>query len=148
MLPFLKVLNDEREYSIREMTNILEEEFQLTEKERNLLKNDSFTTIFSARVGWARTCLMKAGLIDFPTSGKSKINNHGQKVILEGLKEINNNYLLKFDSFRKFYMEKFNLNSSSNNTFDEIPGETVDKSYEIIKKTLASEFKRNHFIKG
>jgi len=36
-------------------------------------------------------------------------------------------------------MEKSNLNSSSNNTFDEIPGKTVDKSYEIIKKTLASE---------
>ena len=29
-----------------------------------------------------------------------------------------------------------------------IPEDTTDKSYEIIKETLASEFKRNHFYKG
>lgn len=104
MLPFFKILKDGKEYSIKDLTKILEKNFNLTEEEKNKLKDkdNGAVTIFSARVAWVRTCLMKAGLIEFPETRKSRITNLGKKSLEENLREIDNRYLLKFNNYREF----------------------------------------------
>lgn len=143
MLPFLKILKDGEEYSTKDLTKILEKNFNLTEEEKNKLKDkdkdNGIVTIFSARVAWVRTCLMKAGLIEFPETRKSRITSLGKKSLEENLREIDNRYLLKFNSYREFHLKIDDLNSGTENSCEKTPEENISEYYDKIKNALKSE---------
>lgn len=63
MLPLLKLASDDKEHQIREAVNMLADQFKLTEAERKETL-PSGGAIFDNRVGWARTYLKKAGLLN------------------------------------------------------------------------------------
>jgi restriction system protein len=89
MLPLLKKLNDKEEHHFRDLIEVLAEEFKLNEDERKELLPSGQQPIFDNRVGWARTYLKKAGLIDSPKRGISKITNRGIDVLKQNPKELN-----------------------------------------------------------
>ena len=66
MLPLLKILADGKVYKYREILEVLVREFQVTEAERKEMLPSGQQEIFSNRVGWAKTYLKKAGLIESP----------------------------------------------------------------------------------
>jgi restriction system protein len=66
MFPLLKLVSDGKVYSIRECIDILSKELVLTPEEKSELLPSRGETIFYNRVGWARTYLKKAGLIESP----------------------------------------------------------------------------------
>src|SRR5262249_22334993 len=68
MLPFLKILADGEHHAIREVIDRIADQHKLTDEERSELLSSGQRTIAN-RVGWARTYLKKAGLLDAPSEG-------------------------------------------------------------------------------
>jgi restriction system protein len=66
MLPLLKLVSDRQEHKYRDLIENLATEFQVTDEERKELLASGNQAIFDNRVGWAKTYLKKAGLLDSP----------------------------------------------------------------------------------
>lgn len=76
--------------------------FRLTEGEISALVPSGTQTYLSNRIGWARTYLKKAGLIDSPARAVFQITAEGMKVVQDNPDVIDLKYLLRYDSFREF----------------------------------------------
>ena len=150
MLPFLKIISDGKEYKVNEITEILSDQFNLTEDERKELL-PSGTFLFSNRVGWARTYLKKAGLLGSPKRGIVNITDRGKNTVLQNLSEINVKYLEQFPEFIEFKTtstepksdikgESTNLFTASNEeTRKQTPEELLETGYQSIRKSLEEE---------
>lgn len=64
MLPLLKLASDKKEHSIREAIESLSDLFKLSEEEKKEVLPSGQQYVFDNRVGWARTYLKKAGLLE------------------------------------------------------------------------------------
>lgn len=143
MLPLLKLLSDRQEHSYRDLIESLATRFGVTDEERKELLTSGTQAIFDNRVGWAKTYLKKAGLLDSPKRATFIITETGLQTLAKNPEKIDNKYLRQFPSFLEFQ------NSSRNNSDTEevsvvevneqTPEENLDKAYQRIRKSLASE---------
>src|SRR6267154_5061991 len=106
MLPLLKTAEDGKEHTKREVLNELAKQFGLTENERKELLPSGNQEIFDNRLGWARTYLKKAGLIQHTQRGHFQITDRGETVLAQNLKVINVAYLPQFPEFLEFHAPK------------------------------------------
>lgn len=92
MLPLLRALADGEEHHINDLTADLAARFRLTaEEERELLPSGK-QPVFRNRVGWARTYLKKAGLVESVARGRRSYADRpgkGGRPFWEGLGETN-----------------------------------------------------------
>jgi restriction system protein len=77
MLPLLRFAADKQEHRFRDAVEALAEEFNLTDEEQSELLPSGSQSLFSNRVGWARTYLKQAGLLESPKRGFFKIAQAG-----------------------------------------------------------------------
>ena len=80
MLPFLKYAGNGKEHSKRETTEYLANVFQLSDAERRVPLASGNSRLFDNRVGWARTYLKNAGLINSTRWGYYVISEQGLRV--------------------------------------------------------------------
>lgn len=144
MLPLLKAVQDKREYKLNDLIEQLADNFKLTEDDRKELLPSGQTFLFGNRVGWARTYLKKAGLIDSPKRGFVCITERGLSVLKQKPKDINVTFLKQFPEFLEFQNLKRDDNASEGiNNHSEIlnqtPEEILEDSYQNIRKSLAQE---------
>ncbi|HCU22424.1 MAG TPA: restriction endonuclease [Candidatus Atribacteria bacterium] len=144
MLPLLKLISDKKEYKYRELIENLALEFQLTDDERKELLASGNQPIFDNRVGWAKTYLKKAGLIYSPSRATFVITELGLQVLRKNLERIDAKYLRQFPSFLEFlHPDKNEVESEeaviSQETLSRTPEENLDKAYQQLRKSLASE---------
>jgi len=102
MLPLLEFAGDKKEHHIRETIDYLAEKFGLTAEERKMLLPSGRQPILDNRVGWARTYLVKAGLLYSPKRGYFKITERGLEVLKNPPTKIDNEYLSRFPEFIDF----------------------------------------------
>jgi restriction system protein len=102
MLPVLKVAGDGQEHRIGEVINQLAREFGLTEEEKQQILPSGMQLTFANRVGWAKTYLVQAGLLQATKRAHFKITDRGRKALAEGPPRINNEYLSQFAEFIQF----------------------------------------------
>ena len=138
MLPFLERIEDKNEYSTRGITEILATDMKLTDEERNKVIPNRKITYFYDRVGWARTYLKFAGLIEQTGYGVFKITDRGLKTLNEKPQRIDRKYLHKFDEFRTWY------GGGSKTPFKEpatdlTPEEMIAMVHNAAQKTLSRE---------
>jgi len=81
MLPLLKYASDKKEHSMREAIEYLANLFKLTEQERKELLQSGQQYVFDNRVGWAKTYLKKAGLLESTKRSFFKITDLGLEVL-------------------------------------------------------------------
>src|SRR5437870_11416148 len=103
MLPLLKLAADGKEHHIRDAINALADQFGLTEEERKELLPSGVDRVFRNRIGWARTYLKKAGLIEYPKRGYFRVTERGQAVIARRLPRIDVAFLKQYPEFLEFY---------------------------------------------
>lgn len=142
MLPLLKITSDKREHKINDLVDKLAEQFRLTDEERKELLPSGQTFIFGSRVGWARTYLKKAGLLDAPRRGIVLITQRGLDILKTNPKTINISILKQFPEFLEFQSLK-KVETDSNGEV-EIPSETtpeenLELAYQHLRKTLAQD---------
>lgn len=144
MLPLLRLASDRQEYKYRDLIEKLAVTFRLTEQERKELLASGNQAIFDNRVGWAKTYLKKAGLLDSPKRAIFVISELGLEILKTNPERIDEKFLRQFPSFMEFKHasrdtadgEQEILSKEQN---DQTPEEILDKAYQQIRKTLASE---------
>lgn len=147
MRPFLQILeqNQDQEVRLREVISKVSSHFGLSDEEKNELLPSGKQRVIDNRVGWARTYLLKAGLIDSPKRAHFIITERGIQALAESA-EINNDYLKQFDEFIAFKNksnepENFEVTASTTDTDDDdiTPDEALLKAYHRINQALEEE---------
>ena len=141
MLPLLKFCDDKQEHSIREATNIISDEFNLSEEERLEKLPSGTQPIMANRVGWARTYMKKAGLLKDPKRGYVQITERGLEVLNKNPDKINVKFLEQYPEFIEFRTIK--KTSEGKETEDEAedktPDELMEKGNNLINASLTQE---------
>lgn len=144
MLPILKLVSDRQEHKYRDLIEKLAAEFQVSDEERKELLASGNQAVFDNRVGWAKTYLKKAGLLDSPKRATFVITQIGIETLKKNPDRVDAKYLRQFPAFLEFQ----NASRSDNETEEETktvetneqtPEENLDKAYQRIRKSLASE---------
>lgn len=143
MLPLLKLVRDKKEYSLRELIDDLANEFKLSQEEKESLLASGRKTIFYDRVGWAKTYLGQAKLLEFTRRGFFKISERGLKLISENPQTVNDKTLLQFPEFQEFIKRKSKKNEKTVleiiSEVEDTPDESLESAYQTIRNALAIE---------
>lgn len=141
MLPLLRQVADQREYKFRDLIEALANEFKLSEAERKEMLASGQQPIFDNRVGWARTYLKKAGLLDSTRRGYLAISPQGLTVLKQNPARIDVKFLRQFPSFLEFQSAGRSNSEEEPNIEPSIqtPEELLDQAYQRIRKDLAAE---------
>ena len=80
---FLDCLTDGQPHKSKEVKDTIAEVFHLSDEERAVLLPSGSGPVFDGRVGWTRTYLKKAGLIQSPSRGVFVLTPAGKQVLSE-----------------------------------------------------------------
>jgi restriction system protein len=143
MLPLLKSISDGQEHKTRDVVDSLSNEFGLTEEERKELLPSGQQPIIDNRIGWARTYMLKAGLLSAPKRGYIKITDKGLEILKQKPKKIDIKFLEQFPEFIEFRTIKKETSKETTKDEEEIedvtPDELMEKGYNSINASLAQE---------
>ncbi|MDD2605354.1 MAG: restriction endonuclease [Desulfobacteraceae bacterium] len=145
MLPLLKLLQDRQEYHVREAESALAKDFNLTEAEVRELLPSGTQAVFRNRIGWAKSYLKQAKLLDSPKRGYMRITERGLAVLAEAPQAINMKYLERFEEYRQFKARKRSGDEETNNdspittSSEQTPQEALEAAYETMREELVSE---------
>ena len=143
MLPFLKYCADNpQEHRMDELIDIIIKHFKLTDEERNQLLPSGKQEIIDNRVGWARSHMKIAGLLEDPKRGYVKITQLGVDTIAKNPKDINMRFLNQFEKYRDYYANRrSNINVKDNEIEKEVeetpPLEMIETGIENLNSELA-----------
>jgi len=102
MLPLMRIGADKQEHSMRQVVDRLATDFKLTDMERKELLPSGRDEVFNNRVGWARTYLKKAGLVEITRWGYFKITERGLALLKENPAKIDTKFLYRYKEFGDF----------------------------------------------
>jgi restriction system protein len=142
MLPLLRYLADGEQQRLRDLIDHLAQEFSLTVEERRQLLPSGQQPIFDNRVGWARTYLKKAGLLESPRRGWVQITERGRDVLKQKPERITTDFLKQFEEFQAFIAQS-NTTTATNDVMPSdhtaSPEELLERAYETLKQNLLAE---------
>lgn len=136
--PFLQAICDGQAYSIKAVRENAAQMLALTEAELAARLPSNRQTVFANRIGWAKTYLLKAGMLTSPRRGYVQITEKGRELL--SLKvPITNEVLAKrsvaFQEFWKHTAEEENDKQERSET----PQETLDRMYKAINEKLTED---------
>lgn len=150
LLPLLKELSDGRERSMRELREAVAKTIGITEPERRVLLPGGTGFMFDNRVGWARTYLKKAGLVELPKKGFAQITEKGRELLARNPSVLGIDDLMVFPEFKEFVGHS-NLGSSAETSKhietieNATPEERLQSSFAEIQTSLRDDIlKRLH----
>ena len=140
-------LQDGDTHSMKEVRDFIISTLHLTEQDlAETLPSNPKSSVFSGRVGWAKTYLLKAQMIDSPQRGHIFITPSGKALLESGMSITNTVLAQKCPEFLDFYRRKNSGSDSITLTPDEVqaeapetPQETFDRVYAIINEQLADD---------
>ena len=148
MRPLLECIQDGQEHLFKNVIEQLADRFELTQEEREQLAPSGHSALFSGRVGWAKTYLKKAGLLEQRKRGILSITSLGIKA-LKSKKKIDVTYLTGYPNYVDFYAPSSRNDKTRENecspaidpecTPPVTPEETIAHAYEQIHNKLSSE---------
>jgi restriction system protein len=145
MLPMLKLLLDGNTREMKEVVTEMAKHFDISDDERKELSPSGLQRVFDNRVGWAKTYLKKAVLVESPNRGVVIITNRGKEVLSEDIIAITPKYLKRFDEFKEFQtaskkQEEKETTKDDDNS-DETPEERLDSAYTDLRAQLVDEIR-------
>ncbi len=138
---FLKALADGEVHDYKDVKKYAINALHLTPTDLEEMLPSGNESTFSNRIGWARTYLKKACLIESPSRAHFALTPEG-KAALPDADIIDNAYLERFDSYRRFITESSGREFTESDTTDkegQSPLEQFESSFEAINATLASD---------
>ena len=140
-------LQDGGTHSMKEVRDFIISTLHLTEQDlAETLPSNPKSSVFSGRVGWAKTYLLKAQMIDSPLRGHIFITPSGKALLESGISITNTVLAQKCPEFLDFYRRKNSGSDSITLAPDEVqaeapetPQETFDRVYAIINEQLADD---------
>jgi len=146
MLPLLRQLADGELHTMKDLTHKVADVFGLSDEDRQRMLPSGQQSYISNRVGWAKSYLKKAGLLENPTRGKVRITNAGQALLADPPSAINCEYLMRYPQFVQFWttmrlrtVVETEPAAVSSGDKDRTPDEAIQSAYEDIRNALADD---------
>jgi len=145
MLPLLQTAADGAEHIQHEINTKLAEFYQLTDAERSEMLPSAKQARFDNRVGWARSYLQKAGLMESTGRARFRITPRGIDVLKKNPKRIDMKFLQQFPEYMELKNDVRGIEEHSTDTSVETdkqtqtPEERLESSYQNLKQALAQE---------
>jgi len=149
MRPFLEIAKaaNGSEVKLRDVINQLADKFNLTDEERTETFSSGKQAVLVNRVGWARTYITKAGLLEATKRAHFVITQRGLEAIKDPSTVIDNKYLSQFEEFVSFKGKKpdnvpSNVDEQTENNSvneDATPDEALRSAYKKINDALAAD---------
>lgn len=141
MKPMLETISDGKQYTMKTLERILAQKEKLTDAELQEMLPSGRQTIFKNRVGWAKTYLKKAGLINSPARATVVITDAGKQVLKENPDKIDHKYLDRFPAFHSFMpaTEPDNATVPDLSASDLTPDDQLEDAFKKINGSLADD---------
>ncbi|MFT7821494.1 restriction endonuclease [Bacillus siamensis] len=144
MYPFLKILSDEKEHRLQELYVKLAKELNLSEEDAEKLLPSGNQKVLHNRIGWVRTYLSKAGLIEIVRRGVFQITSEGLEIINDpSVVNIDNRFLMKYKSFQRFKQTGKDSNQQESEPSITLetrtPNEIIEQNYNAVKNEIKEE---------
>jgi len=144
MLPMLKLLEDGSSRTLNEVMKILADYFKLSQEHLKIKVPSGQMGLFRNRVGWTRSYLKKAGLIQYPERGVYQITQIGKDFLATNPSKLRMKQLEQFPDYqewRKTFNETDTISKQKNHTTSEeqTPEEVLAATVKDLKNELATE---------
>ena len=145
MLPVLQVADKVQEpIHRRDLLSPVCDLMGISQEDREVYSAGGRTTRVRDRISWAKTYLVRAGLLERPTRGYISITDAGRKVLQENLDEITTKYLIEnFPEFDNFASKKNTLRpepvTRNTDSADGSPYERIGEAIEDIQRSLRED---------
>jgi restriction system protein len=154
MLPFLRIAGDGQEHRFRDAVESLAQEFTLTDDERNVMLPSGTAPLFDNRVGWARTYLKQAALIESRKRGVFNISARGKELLAKNPQRIDNSTLEQYQEYLDFKLRRGEPRDTSkaepldvkapivriaDTPTDSTPEELFSQAYQRLRSNLEAE---------
>ncbi|TYT74241.1 restriction endonuclease [Desulfobotulus mexicanus] len=146
MLPVLKLAGDKLEHKFTQAVEELADQFDLSQEERNELLPSGSQAVFNNRVGWARSYLKQAGLLESRKRGFFTISPKGIELLKTNPKKIDTSVLEQYPEFIEFKnrkKDKTEGDTSSDTTVEEssmqTPEDALASAYKKLRSAIESE---------
>ncbi|MFH1060274.1 MAG: restriction endonuclease [Pseudomonadota bacterium] len=144
MLPLLKLSADDQEHTLKSAIESLAPFFKLTLDEMNQLLPSGTQPVFANRVGWAKSYLKMAGLVESPKRGIFKITPRGHSLLATNPPQIDSKLLEQFPEFLGFQQRaskerREDAGNEQQNQSDTTPDEAMETAYRQLREQLAQE---------
>lgn len=140
--PFLKALRDGEVHVFKDLKKEVVSQMGLSDGDLAEKLPSGKQSIFDNRIGWARTYLKKAGLVESPERAKFILTEEGKKALADA-DLIDDKYLLQYASFRKFQnyskSDETVIESSENLTTKKSPKEILEIAHAELNASLADD---------
>jgi len=137
MLPLLERLEGGRERRISDLYDETALVLNLDREDRSELLASGRQSRFENRVGWAKTYLTKAGLLDSPRRGVARITPRGLEVLHEKPSRVDISFLRQYEEFVAFKQapQQAGVPESAKSS-EESPEELLDNAFSQLKAEL------------
>jgi restriction system protein len=142
MLPLLRYCEDGKDHTKRDALPALAMEFSLTEAELFELLPTGRQGKFDNRVGWAKSYLKQAGLLEITGRGVFRITERGLQVLASKPLRIDMKFLEKYPeylTFRNAGKNKKDKQETEEIVFESTPEELLESGYRQLRSALAGE---------
>ena len=141
MLPLMNLASDGEEHTMREAFEVLAGEFALTGAQLKELLPSGRQTMFENRVGWARTYLKKAGLLESPRRSHFRITERGYQALARSPEGIDRAFLMQYPEFVAFQRPRPGEEGETveQEDSDQTPEEGIESAYQRVRQQLAAE---------
>ncbi len=146
MLPLLEYTADGKEHYFRDAVEAMAVKFNLSPEEKMELLPSGRKPTFDDRVGWARTYMKHAGLLESTRRGHFRITQRGREVLSRRPPKIDVSFLSRFPEFNEFSFRRRESIVESDQRIDSLndtPEELLENSFKVINQNLADEILRN-----
>ncbi len=125
---------------MRDVTVSIADRFGLSGDDRQVLLPSGQQTLVANRVGWARTYLKKAGLIESPARGVVRITDEGRRALAQG-RQIDDGFLAQYPAFAEFKLKRRDARPKAAEVFtgDQTPDDAIDGAYQELRAALADD---------
>lgn len=145
MLPLLTFTRDKKEHSLGEALDFIKKIFNISPEDCLIKLKSGRQTVVENRIGWARTYLKKAGLLESRQRARFNITELGLKVLRDNPSEITDRFLMQFPDFQEFqkkHREKPPVTGGGSGQ-NKTPLEILEDSYMTLRSDLADELLSN-----
>jgi len=143
MLPLLKVMSGGNEMTTKQMSGEVVQNLGLSIEALSERLPSGTQSAFDNRMGWARTYLFKAGLIERPRRATYAITETGKKLLANPPSEIDVDFLRSYEQFNQFISssrsDKESLASTDVIDDELTPEEQIEKGVRQIQRELHVE---------
>ena len=134
----LTVMNNHPQMYLKDIVNEVADLLKLSLEDRTKMLDNNKSTILYYRIGWTKTYLVKAGLLETIKIGVFKITPEGKAVLKTGVK-VTDDYLMKYDDFVDYYHRYKEMSNGKSSNKDSTPLENIDNSLKMISSRLSDE---------